>query len=257
VSFRRYPIDLGRPESRDPLVDAQEAGLAGRSFYARTDGLNAPYNRALRGSVPRIWLREDVVARLLRVNARLAPLGLEVFLLDGYRTVACQMDIYDYFIEMARRLLPDPTPEACREYVREYIAWPGDFDAANPLTWIAHKTGAAVDLTLREAASGEHLHMGGIFDDPSDVSTTCFFERPGAPTGASADEARRNRRLLFWAMWHEGFANLPAEWWHFDHGNQLWVKDRRFVDPSLPIVPAWYGPVSLEGEEQTAKERER
>ncbi|MDK2971925.1 MAG: zinc D-Ala-D-Ala dipeptidase [Candidatus Sumerlaeota bacterium] len=248
VSYRHYPVNQSLPESRDPLVDALASGLAGRSFYARTDGLNAPYHRALDGSLPNIWLRRTLVEKLHRVNDRVRPYGLEVFLLDGYRTIACQMDIYNYFIEIARAVLPDPTPEACREYVKDYIGWPGDFDPANPLTWISHKTGAAVDLTLREIASGEHVYMGGIFDDPSSVSTTCFFEQSNGPAGASANEARRNRRLLFWAMWHEEFANLPEEWWHFDYGDQLWAKNRRFVDPALPIVTAWYGPVSLPDE---------
>lgn len=39
-------------------------------------------------------------------------------------------------------------------------------------------------------------------------------------------EAMRNRRLLYWAMQAEGFANFPLEWWHYDFGNQSWVKDR-------------------------------
>lgn len=241
-SFRLQPVDLTRPDSHEPLVDIHDAGLAGRSYYARADGLNPPYHRPLDGALPRILLRRSVVDRLLDANARLRPLGLEFFLLDGYRTIDCQMDIYRHFLEMARRALPDGDDEAHRRFLAPYIAWPGNYDPADPKTWISHITGAAVDLTLRERATGEPLFMGGVFDDPHEVSHTDFYERPGGPTGASADEARRNRRLLFWTLWGVGLANLPEEWWHYDYGNQLWAKDRRFVDPSLPIETAWYGP---------------
>src|SRR5690606_20431108 len=127
------------------------------------------------------------------------------------------------------------------EHISPYISNPGELDLNNPLTWFSHSTGAAIDLTLREIRTKQFLFMGGIFDDPSELSHTDYFERPDAPTGASATEARRNRRLLYWAMINEGFASLPSEWWHYDYGDQLWAKNRRIVNPSLPREGAFYG----------------
>lgn len=242
VSFRLYPVDLTREESREPLVDVADFGLAAQSFYARTDGLNAPYHRPLAGALPRVYLRRGVAQRLVRVNEFLRPHGIELFLLDGYRRIECQIEIYEWFLDITRRAMPDAPDDVVLEHVREFISRPDGFDRDNPTTWVSHVTGAAVDLTLRFVETGEHLYMGGLFDDPSEISHTDYFERPGAPAGASADEARRNRRLLFWSMAREEFACLPAEWWHYDFGDQLWAKNRRWLKPQAGRTTAWYGP---------------
>jgi D-alanyl-D-alanine dipeptidase len=86
--------------------------------------------------------------------------------------------------------------------------------------------------------------MGGVFDDPSDISHTAHFEDPAHDTSCSGREARRNRRLLFWAMHAEGFASLPAEWWHYDWGDQLWSKNRHRAIPVERGLLAFYGPAT-------------
>ena len=40
----------------------------------------------------------------------------------------------------------------------------------------------------------------------------------------SDEEARTNRRLLYWVMTEAGFANNPTEWWHYSWGDQLWAR---------------------------------
>ena len=40
------------------------------------------------------------------------------------------------------------------------------------------------------------------------------------------EEARANRRLLYWLMIDAGFASNPSEWWHFSFGDQMWAKLR-------------------------------
>lgn len=241
--FRQYPVDRSLPGGDDPLVDALAAGLPGESFYPRTDGLNAPYYRPLAGTMRRVWVRRGVLERLLRVNAALEPLGLELYLLDGYRTLECQRGIYDWFIDQARRAMPDGTMEDWRAFAFPYISDPRTFDWNDSTTWISHITGAAIDLTLRRRATGELLYMGGVFDDPSDVSTTAHYEGVSVRLGMSAEEARRNRRLLFWAMHREGFSSLPSEWWHYDYGDQLWAKNRPRIVPEDAGIVAFYGPM--------------
>ena len=82
----------------------------------------------------------------------------------------------------------------------------------------------AFDLTL-VWEDGEPLFMGGLFDDASAVSHTDRFEGPGpaADFSFSAEEARANRRLLFWVMTEAGFVNYPDEWWHYSWGDQMWA----------------------------------
>mgnify|MGYP002078202664 FL=1 len=67
------------------------------------------------------------------------------------------------------------------------------------------------------------LFMGGIFDDLTEEAWTDGFERK-AIVSMSDEEARSNRRLLYWAMTEAGFANNPTEWWHYSWGDQLWAK---------------------------------
>ena len=42
----------------------------------------------------------------------------------------------------------------------------------------------------------------------------------------SDEEARANRRILYWVMAEAGFANNPTEWWHYSWGDQMWAKLR-------------------------------
>ncbi len=238
-------MNQGDARSEEPLVDAESIGLAAESYYARNDGLNPPYYCALESAPEKVWLREGVAKRLLEVNEQLAPLGLEVFLFDAYRPVSCQQAIYNWFIEIAKSRLDEPTPESCRLYVQPYISNPSNFDAHDPATWPSHITGGAVDLTLRRRATGEHLYMGGVFDDPSEVSHTSRYETGEFSDSFASREARRNRRLLFWAMHAQGFASLPSEWWHFDWGNQMWSKNRHRAIPSEMGLLAFYGPAAL------------
>ena len=81
--------------------------------------------------------------------------------------------------------------------------------------------------------------MGGVFDDPAELSHTAYFEKINAeqatgqyrlPLGYT--EALRNRRLLYWAMTGAGFANYPYEWWHFDWGTQFWIPNSTWSDGS-------------------------
>jgi hypothetical protein len=95
-------------------------------------------------------------------------------------------------------------------------------DAPSP-----HATGAAVDLTIRWEG-GDPLWMGSLFDDASPLAHTARFD---TETGAEAfsfsnEEARANRRLLYWLMVDAGFASNPSEWWHFSFGDQMWAKLR-------------------------------
>ncbi len=113
-------------------------------------------------------------------------------------------------------------------------------------------TGGAVDTTLRLRGSGEPLYMGGIFDDPSEVSHTACLERSlvtsknrAEALSVSDTAALHNRRLLYWSMTEAGFVNYPYEWWHFDLGTQLWVLDGGFGNTGKnQKTSAWYGPAA-------------
>ena len=153
--------------------------------------------------------------------------------------------VRDSLLVRAARLTVVRGPDAGleRRFASPNISDPRIFDWNDSTTWISHVTGAAIDLTLRRIGSGEHLYMGGIFDDPSDNSTTDHYEGVSIALGMSAHEARCNRRLLYWSMLREGFSGLPSEWWHYDFGDQLWAKNRPRVFADEAGITAFYGPM--------------
>jgi D-alanyl-D-alanine dipeptidase len=250
LDYHHVPVDFDDARSKEPLVDLVELGIAGYGYYAREDGFNAPYYRAFRSASHRVLCRRSIGERLLTVNQRLSEHGVELFVLNGYRSLAVQQELWAFFMERARTVLDNPTEADCVAFAGTYSSDPRKFDESDSRTWPTHITGGALDTTLRSRETRELLHMGGIFDDPAEISHTAYFENElnkrrgdARMLTLSDNEALRNRRLLYWAMTDAGFANYAYEWWHFDWGTQLWVVNSRTpTDSSAQPHCAWYGP---------------
>ena len=250
LDYKDVPVDLSDPRSDEALVDVTEWGVAARGYYARTDGWNAPYHRRFATASDQVLCRRSVVERLRDANERLSAFGVELFVLNAYRSLALQKELWAFYIQKGSETLDDPTDANCVAFAGEYCSDPREFDASDSRTWPTHLTGGAVDLTLRIRHTGEPLFMGSVFDDPADASHTAYFERVNAEHAGeqkrlplSYAEALRNRRLLYWAMTESGFANYPYEWWHFDWGTQFWVTNSGpSGDTSARPQCAWYGP---------------
>jgi zinc D-Ala-D-Ala dipeptidase len=225
-------------------VRACDYALAGDSYYARTDGHNAPYNRRIDGSLSDIWCRRQVAAMLARVNERLMPQGVELYLFDAYRPIACQKQLWAFFYEQGRTVLgAQATVEQLQHYAATYASDPSGFDRSNPFTWPAHSTGGAVDLTLRDRKTGELLAMGAGFDDGAESSASDYYERLCRDGEAAPDilRVRDNRRRLYTAMAAEGFVNYPHEFWHWDWGTQFAVFNRSKMEGREVSEAAFYG----------------
>ncbi len=142
--------------------------------------------------VARCLLRRDVAERLVRVERRLGAEGLGLLVWDCYRPFPVQQRLW--------ALVPDA------RYVAEPVVRDG-----RPVAGSKHNRGAAVDLTLVDAA-GRLLEMPTGFDD--------FTERAHRGWTGASPPARRNVARLEEAMEEvmaaEGFEPLPTEWWHFD-----------------------------------------
>ena len=242
--YADIPVDRSDPRDDEPLVRLASVGVAFDSYYARTDGTNTPFGRAIEGSRKDIWLRKSVAEKLARVNDLLRPFEAEVFVFDGHRTVACQQGLWKFYYAMAKEENPSGTDQEHRARARQFIVDPGLFDENDSRTWPAHSNGAAVDLTLRDTVTGELLEMGTNIEVDSDKaeSVTDFFERELAAGQITEDDVRlQNRRLFHWAMTQEGFLNETAKvFWHYDWGNQIYVRASRAFLPHPPKA-AWYG----------------
>ena len=132
--------------------------------------------------VARCLLLRGPADRLVRSAARLRAQGFRVVLHDCYRPLSVQRALW--------------------------AAMPVVGFVADPATGSHHNRGAAVDLSLADAA-GRPVEMPTSYD---------AFEpraRAGATDGVSP-AARRHRGALRAAMEAEGFSVNPLEWWHFD-----------------------------------------
>lgn len=214
-AYRNAPI-VHAALSDQALVDLAACGLAGQNHYSAK--LNPPYYAEIPGSIPSLLARESVAAKLCEVNAMLEPIGLEVFIFDAFRPPEVQAFFHGVWMpsELTRLSPGLVEPELSRE-VELYWAAP----TTDPRSPSPHATGAAIDLTIR-AVQGRELFMGTIFDDVSTASRTDYFELHSKSGSYSDEEAKRNRRLLYWCMLEVGFANNPNEWWHYSWGDQMW-----------------------------------
>ena len=177
------------PSPRPPAPDLVDLAVVDPTIqidlrYATTDNFTgvAVY------PVARCLLRRDAADRLARVQRRLRAEGLGLLVWDCYRPLSVQ--------ERFWTLVPD----------ERYVARPERRDG-HPLAGSKHNRGAAVDVTLVDAA-GKKLAMPTGFDD--------FSERAHRGASAVPPVARANAARLESAMTAEGFEPLATEWWHFD-----------------------------------------
>ena len=181
--------------------------LAGVAHELRYVGADNFAGRSLYGRLDCAWLRREAAEGLEAAARWLATArpGWQLLVLDALRPQRVQEAIW---IDVAG------TPE------QEYFA--------NPERGSVHSYGMAVDVTLRSPAGAE-ADMGSGFDEMSRLSHPALHAEllaAGQLTPAQVAE----RDCLAAAMRAGGFAGIPNEWWHFDHG------DRDRVRRELPRV---------------------
>jgi len=239
--YDAVPLDASDPRADEALVSLEDYGLVGEAYYARTDGGNAPYHRPIAGSIPALRARESVAEKLVRVNRHLHEWGFRLFVWDAYRPVACQQGLWEFFQAQARAAAPEADDAEVRARVLTFVSDPSGFDPDDPASAPTHATGAAVDLSLQHLVSGALADMGAGFDEMSARAASDYYERALMRGEIAADDLRLlHRRLLHTAMRVEGFVNYPPEFWHFDWGNQMYIRNLAAMGGDAPRA-AWYG----------------
>ncbi|MGI9274951.1 MAG: M15 family metallopeptidase [Endozoicomonas sp.] len=239
------PLDRADPRFSEPLVKLAGTGLAFESYHAKDDGNNPPYGFPVQGGRQEGWLRKSLVGKLIQVNERLRPFGVELFILDAYRSMECQQGLWKFFYGRGSRELQTTDDKTCTNYALGYVRDPRTFDPLNSRTFPAHASGAAIDATLRRLDTGELLNMGSRFEEMIDVSYTDYFERL-LDSGEidESDERLQNRRLMHWALSEEGLQSDPLLFWHYDWGNQPYIKVKTDLGANVPET-AWYGYIEV------------
>lgn len=158
---------------------------------------------------------------------------------DAYRPIAVQQFMVNQaFEELRYQRYPNQTDLAEDQQaslmaeVTQFWAIP----SLNPYTPPPHSTGAAVDLSLVDAA-GAPVAMGSPIDEISERSWPDHFAQSTDP---QAQQFHDHRTLLHQAMASAGFCRHPNEWWHFSLGDQMWAWLQQTAQPEQRFV-ARYG----------------
>jgi D-alanyl-D-alanine dipeptidase len=172
-------------------------------------------------------LRQGVLKRLIAAQEQLEQLrpGWRIQVFDAYRPIAVQAFMVDYTFEQTvqtQGVTPDTLTPAQRQAVIEQVYQFWAVPSRNPLTPPPHSTGAAVDVTLVDAA-GQGVEMGSAIDELSPRSHPDYYANWVPSEHSAASTFHQNRRLLQAVMTSAGFCQHPHEWWHFSWGDQMWA----------------------------------
>ena len=183
------------------------SSLSDVPFDLRYVGSNNFAGRSLYGRLDCAWLRREAAAGLEAAAAWLHAQrpGWRLLVLDALRPQRVQEAIW---VDVAG------TP------AQEYFA--------NPERGSIHSYGMAVDVTLL-LPSGQETDMGSGFDEMTLASHPALHAQHLA-RGVLTPAHVADRECLLNAMQHGGYAGIPNEWWHFDHG------DRDHVRRTLPRI---------------------
>lgn len=243
---RSVPFDREDPRWAEPLVSLSEMHLPTLPWYARTDGRNAPYHRAIAGAVPFIAVRRSVAARLQQADELLRPHGCRLLIVDGYRTIETQRGLWDFFAAKIAAEHPNIEQNLLDDKVRTFVSDPRRFNPNDETTWPLHTTGGAVDVLLADDKTGAALDLGAAFDEAHERSYTDHYERLLVQGEIARNDPRlRHRRLLVNAMLKAGFTNYAYEFWHFDYGTQLYALTLQKSGAPSRSIAAWYGTTVL------------
>ncbi len=185
-------------DNGEPLVDF--VGLSPRLRFAPKHPV---YEFA------RVHLARRRVAQMLAEAAERLPEGLNLTVVEAWRSPAVQRQMYEATEREFREKHPEWSPTTLRRMVNRFSA-PPDHRVPPP-----HCTGGAVDVHLT-AANGERLDFTSPFP-PLNRRSAATSVRGLSPT------ARANRHLLIVALTAVGFTNYPAEWWHWEYGTPGWA----------------------------------
>lgn len=180
---------------------------------------NAYYKMQLDGTSSKMYLREGVWKQLQRVADNL-PRQYALYIFDTYRSLITQKALFQYMYDYIKKHEPELNEEKLLNKTREFVADPFNLEIRHKLS---HPTGGAVDLGLFDLNKNEIVNMGTLFDDPTEQSSTHYFEN-------YHDSPQKDfhivRMILYQTMINAEFTNYSKEWWHFDLGDYSWANKK-------------------------------
>jgi zinc D-Ala-D-Ala dipeptidase len=216
-----------------PAADCGER-LASLPGAARGAGVEAVFSeRPHVHGLPRVYvLREGQIPGFIEAARQMNRRGWVLRVEDAYRTRSMQKDL---------GLMPSLFDVILRKIVWELdgrMPEP-DFLFKRLLTLVAqlpgnatHMSGAAIDMSVLDRATGEEIDRGKPYLEMSECT----------PMNSHfvGEAARRNRREITAIMRECGFVEYPYEFWHYSSGEAFEECARRTGRPLR------YGPVDFD-----------
>ncbi len=148
----------------------------------------------------------ETVARMLVSAQGTLPNGMRFKIIDSYRPMSAQRQIWQQYFDDFKRQHSDWDDE---EVAKETDRW-----VANPRVVPPHTTGGALDLTVADEHDNE-LDMGTPVNSADEKSYMLSEKVTG--------KAKENRNMLIKVMTDAGFVGNPREWWHWSYGDRRWA----------------------------------
>lgn len=176
------------------------------------------------------WAREQVAESLVKAGNALDSVDIVLHIEDAFRPIGVQEGL---FLRRAKMIL------------KEHPEWIDDWDkvwtearsktAISPLM-AGHKSGAALDITLRNKSNGEPLSIGNKYPEGG---AKVALRYPYV-----TQEEWTNRQLFVLTMEMAGLRRYPYETWHISYGD---LSAGISADSDIEITSgyeAMYGPIA-------------
>ena len=185
-------------ENNEPLVEIRETsrirlGLKGLNYETL------------------FFVRKSVAEKLILVSKSL-PEGINLLIIEGYRTTEAQQKLWSEEYKKIKSVNPSWTDEEIERQTRMVIAKP------DPLA--NHHCGGALDLTL-VYSDGLLVDMGGPYI--SSLATEEDRDKFPMMSEHITENQAQNRKILRDAMTAQDFAWYGNEWWHYCYGDRMWA----------------------------------
>ncbi len=155
------------------------------------------------------FLRKTVREKLDQVKQKL-PKGIHLKILDGYRSLEQQQQVWDR--KWKQVVLENP------HWSVEQVDAEVCLIVARPVGVTNHICGGAVDVCFID----EH---GTMIDCGTEYAPADETGRKKCPMFSKyiTKEQKQNRKKLREAMRSTGFVYYPGEWWHYCYGDRMWA----------------------------------
>ncbi|HYF97940.1 MAG TPA: M15 family metallopeptidase [Coxiellaceae bacterium] len=192
-------------ENQDPLVDLRAAG-----------GICIGPSPEIPNNQDYYYLRRTVYEKLIAAQ-KMLPKGLHFCLYEAYRSLELQSSLFQNRLKKVQALHPNWTYSQQFTETTRLVSPVLNLDGSKNVP--PHSTGGAFDLYLIDD-QGVAVDMGihpkdWMEDKDGSISQTDSKD--------ISDTAQHNRAIMNKVLEDQGFANYPAEYWHWSYGDRYWA----------------------------------